>query len=87
MTDFTCPMRVAFGGAMEGRTLENAGLRGLPGLFLTAVGTDGYCSPRQVIPINSRTCEGMAPKIIIQLQPTASSNLITQNFNKLYPPI
>ena len=39
MTDFTCPMRVIPGGAVEGKTLSAAGLRGLPGLFLTAVQT------------------------------------------------
>ena len=37
MTDFTCPVRVIPGGAVEGKTLAAAGLRGLPGLFLTAV--------------------------------------------------
>ena len=37
MTDFTCPVRVIPGGAVDGKTLAAAGLRGLPGLFLTAV--------------------------------------------------
>lgn len=37
MTDFTCPVRVLPEGAMDGKTLAAAGLRGLPGLFLTAV--------------------------------------------------
>ena len=37
MTDFTCPVRVIPGGAVEGKTLAAAGLRGLPGLFLTTV--------------------------------------------------
>ena len=41
MTDFTCPVRVIPGGAVEGKTLAAAGLRGLPGLFLTAVQTAG----------------------------------------------
>lgn len=41
MTDFTCPVRVIPGGAVEGKTLQAAGLRGLPGLFLTAVQKPG----------------------------------------------
>jgi uncharacterized protein with PhoU and TrkA domain len=51
MTDFTCPMRVLPDGTMDGKTLATAGLRGLPGLFLTAVqaaagdGTEAMAAP------------------------------------------
>ena len=50
MTDFTCPMRVIPGGAADGKTLVLAGLRGLPGLFLTAIHQAGAESEAMTAP-------------------------------------
>ncbi|ACO60727.1 divalent Anion:Na+ symporter family [Micromonas commoda] len=50
MTDFTCPMRVIPGGAADGKTLVLAGLRGLPGLFLTAIHQTGAESEAMTAP-------------------------------------
>ena len=50
MTDFTCPVRVLPEGALDGKTLMNAGLRGLAGLFLTAVQVAGSESEAMAVP-------------------------------------
>ena len=50
MTDFTCPMRVIPGGSADGKTLVLAGLRGLPGLFLTAIHQAGAESEAMTAP-------------------------------------
>ncbi len=90
MREYTIEMLVEQNGPLVGKTIEQAGLRQLPGLFLTAIDRDGQIipavSPQEPLLANDLLIFAGVLESVIDLQKIRGLTPITQQKQKLSEP-
>jgi len=90
MREYTIEMLVEQSGPLVGKTIEHAGLRQLPGLFLTAIDRDGQMmpavSPQEPLLANDLLIFAGVLESVIDLQKIRGLTPTTQQTQKLSEP-